>query len=330
MPTSPSRSETVWTSEATDRHARPTIAILLSIYNGEAYLAEQLASFLIQSHTEWHLYWRDDGSEDNSRAIMETFIRTDGIGRCTEIPTPRKRLGTTESFMTLLRAAPKAHYYAFADQDDVWLPHKLTWAVQTLSQTPRGEPHLYFARQLLTDEHLNVTGKSLYIKNKPSIYNALTQNISSGMSIVLNETLQKKINNFHKVPPNTFHDWWVLLITCATGSHITADKRCVLLYRQHNNNSIGARTSLRKRAIAAIKRGPSAFLDTFEANIAMLQQYPSDYLTLESRTLLTDLSQAHSFIKRLTLLRRYPALRRQAFLENIIFRLWYLQGGRRY
>ncbi|MBR0559865.1 glycosyltransferase [Neokomagataea anthophila] len=327
MPPSPSRPETVWTPEATDRHARPTVAILLSIYNGEAYLAEQLASFLIQSHTEWHLYWRDDGSTDNSRAIMEAFTRTDGAGRCTEIISPCQRLGTTASFMALLCTAPDAPYYAFADQDDVWLPQKLSWAVKTLARTPHNEAHLYCARQFLTDENLNILGQSAHIIRPPSLHNAVTQNIASGMSIVFNNTLRKTLAQLDKTPPNAFHDWWALLVTCATGGHVTADTRCTLLYRQHRNNSIGARTSLRKRAFAAIKRGPSAFLETFETNIATLQLYP-EHLTHDSRKLIQELSQACSFSKRLSLLRRYPALRRQAFLENLIFRLWYLCGNR--
>ena len=258
---------------------------------------------------------------------MEAFAQTDGAGRCTEVTSPKKRLGTTASFMTLLRSAPAAPYYAFADQDDVWLPQKLTWAVDSLTHTPQDEAHLYCARQLLTDEHLTIIGESSHIVRPPSLHNAVTQNIASGMSIVFNNALRTTLSRLPQTPPNAFHDWWALLVTCATGGHVSADTRCTLLYRQHHNNSIGARTSLSKRALAAIKRGPSAFLETFETNIATLQLYP-EQLTDESRILLNDLSQARSFSKRLSVLRRYPALRRQAFLENLLFRLWYLCGKR--
>lgn len=315
------------TPEATDRHARHTVAILLSIYNGEAYLAEQLASFLVQTHTDWHLYWRDDGSHDNSRTIIEAFARTDGTGRCTEILTHEKRLGTTQSFMALLQHAPLTPYYAFADQDDVWLPEKLEWALQHLTRSPRNQAHLYCARQFLTDEHLHIMGESSRIIRPPSLHNALTQNIASGMSIVFNKPLRNTLCDFSDPSPHAFHDWWALLVTCATGGSVSADARCALLYRQHRANSIGARTSLGKRALGALRRGPQAFLQAFESNIAALQRY-QESLTPESRALLHDVSNAYSRTERLSILWRHPTLRRQGFLENIIFRLWYLSGRR--
>lgn len=51
------------------------IAILLSTYNGEEYLKEQIDSFFIQTVTDWRLYIRDDGSKDNTMDILKDYIK---------------------------------------------------------------------------------------------------------------------------------------------------------------------------------------------------------------------------------------------------------------
>ncbi|WP_159103483.1 glycosyltransferase [Asaia prunellae] len=113
----------------TERAAsRPPVTILLSVYNGEAFLNQQLDSFLAQSDTDWCLYWRDDGSHDASRAIMLSFQEYRGQGRCIEIDPEPGNIGVARSYAVLLNAAPSESLVAFADQDDVWVPQKLAWA----------------------------------------------------------------------------------------------------------------------------------------------------------------------------------------------------------
>ena len=105
------------------------VAILLSTYNGERYLQEQLASFSAQAHTDWLIYWRDDGSTDGTATLMEAFSAAIP-GRCILAPLG-SRMGATASFLMLLRMAVRGPvtYFAFSDQDDVWLPDKLAHGV---------------------------------------------------------------------------------------------------------------------------------------------------------------------------------------------------------
>ena len=97
------------------------IAVLLSTYNGQRFLAGQLDSLRAQAQQDWVLYWRDDGSSDATSAILRAFL-DDLPGRVVALDDPG-RYGATESFLRLLRAAVRDGHetLAFADQDDVWL-----------------------------------------------------------------------------------------------------------------------------------------------------------------------------------------------------------------
>jgi Glycosyl transferase family 2 len=106
------------------------VFILLATYNGAAYLRAQLESLLQQTHENWILYWRDDGSDDGTVATLTEFAAAIGDGRCVRVREPAGRVWPAASFMALLRAAipamGAADSVAFVDQDDVWLPGKLT------------------------------------------------------------------------------------------------------------------------------------------------------------------------------------------------------------
>ena len=154
----------------------PTITILLSTYNGAAYLAEQLASFEAQTHDAWRLLWRDDGSTDETVAMMRAFGERVGPRRCREAASSGPHLGAGESFLALLRDASDedAEAVAFADQDDVWLPEKLARAASALAAGgPR--PLLYCARHYLVDQDLRGRKLSVLPGRRPAFPGSLTQ-----------------------------------------------------------------------------------------------------------------------------------------------------------
>jgi glycosyltransferase involved in cell wall biosynthesis len=105
----------------------PQVAILLATFDGARYLNEQLRGYLAQTHDQWCLYWRDDGSSDESASLVEAFAAGQGYGRCRR-HTDAGCLRATGSFLALLRlaVAGSAEFFAFSDQDDVWSPHKLS------------------------------------------------------------------------------------------------------------------------------------------------------------------------------------------------------------
>ncbi|MBS1028440.1 glycosyltransferase [Gluconobacter albidus] len=312
----------------TQKRAEPSrhIAILLSLYNGTAYLDAQLASLLAQTHTDWSLYWRDDASTDNSKSRMRAFAEGPGQGRCIEITSRHERLGVAGSYAHLLDAIPDTPYVAFADQDDIWEPQKLEWAMNATQDAanhhPVGTPLLYCARQYLTNADLVIFQKSPPLRHKPDFPASLTQNIATGHTVLLNAAAHRLLRN-NPPPPSILHDWWAYLLTAAAGGDIIFDTRCVSYYRQHAHNTVGATGSFIRRAWAACRRGPRAFMTIFHANVQHLLNQP-EILSAPTMRLLNDIAQARTFPARLRLLFRYPTLRRQRFSENTVFRIWYL------
>src|ERR1700719_2334213 len=108
----------------------PSVCVLLSTYNGEAFLEAQLESLRAQTGVEVRLHARDDGSTDGTVALLRRHAGTwpSLVGL-----QSAENLGPAKSFLELLRTAPDADFYAFCDQDDVWLPGKLARAAEALA-----------------------------------------------------------------------------------------------------------------------------------------------------------------------------------------------------
>jgi glycosyltransferase involved in cell wall biosynthesis len=301
----------------------PRVAILLSTFNGAPFLDAQLNSLLTQTVADWVLYWRDDGSSDDTLAIMRAFAERIGPDRWRAVQAPG-HLGATESFMTLVRAAsPSGLPLAFADQDDVWLPEKLERALGGLADA-RG-PALYCSRQFLVDEALAPLGVSAQLRRPPCFPAALTQNIATGCTVVLNPAAVALIAQ-SRPPAASLHDWWSYLVVAASGGRIIADPTPTMLYRQHGSNLVGAPASMWRRARAAMQRGPGLFMTVLRGHVAALLAHP-ELLTPESRRKLRiiEWSLRGGKARRLRAL-RLPGLYRQTLSETMLFRWWFLIG----
>ncbi len=300
-----------------------SVAILLSTFNGERFLGEQLASIERQTHRDWTLYWRDDGSADGTAGIVRAFLAS-GRGQCLD---GRGRFGATESFLCLLRHAAAREHEAvgFADQDDVWLPEKLARAVAALADVPTDVPALYLSRQVLVDAVLRRRGLSPPIRRQPGFPGALIQNVATGCTVVLNRAGARLVAA--SVPPvAAFHDWWCYLVIAAAGGRVVADDAATVLYRQHAENVVGAPESAVRRGLGAVRRGSGPFMALLRQHVAALRAQ-EELLSLSSREQLAALAAGlgGGLAARLAVL-RMPGLRRQTALETLMFRLWFLAG----
>jgi glycosyltransferase involved in cell wall biosynthesis len=305
------------------------VAILLATFNGAAYLSEQLDSFLAQDHRDWVLFWHDDGSNDATATMMDAFAARVGPERCVHVPMGEGRLGVLGSFMALLRAAaPGLGEYdtaAFADQDDVWLPHKLSRGMEALSAGPVARPALYFTRQVLVDAGLRRIGLSAPLSVTPGFPASLTQNLATGCTILLNRAAAILVAG-SRPPEGTLHDWWSYVLVSAAGGRIVGDPEPTILHRQHRGNAVGAASSRFRRAVAAARRGPGPFMRDFAAHVRSLGEHAS----LLSPAAARDLAVLRRAIgggpaQRLEGL-RLPGLRRNHWTEGLLFRLWFLIG----
>jgi glycosyltransferase involved in cell wall biosynthesis len=304
---------------------RQDVAILLSTRNGAAYLGAQLDSLLAQSHTDWQIYWRDDGSRDETPEMMRAFAGAAGAGRVVDMNDNAGRMGITASFMSLLRRAPRDRIVAFADQDDVWLPDKLARGVAALADVEAGRPGLYCARQKLVAADLTPIRESAPVRGPTCFPRAMTQNIATGCTVMLNQDAAALLADVQE-PSETLHDWWAYVLVSACGGAVVADETPTVLYRQHSSNAVGVPLSPVRRAWAALWRGPNVFMRTFRAHMDALEAQrdvlsPSARETLE--VISAGLHDGWSLRVRALL---HPGLKRQSWAETQLFRLWFMLG----
>ena len=198
----------------------PRVFLLLSTFNGAAFLAEQLDSLLAQTHENWVLFWRDDGSADETTAILAHFTAMVGPARCIRFSGLEGRVYPAASYFALLRAAlpsmAASDAIAFVDQDDLWLPTKLHLSLSSLAASDPDIASLYCARLRVVDADLQQLTETRISLPLPGFPAALTQNIATGCTIMLNRRAADLIAR-SQPPDASMHDWWCYLVVTAAG-----------------------------------------------------------------------------------------------------------------
>ena len=297
------------------------VVILLSVFNGECFLREQLMSLSAQTHRNWVLFWRDDGSNDASRRILLEFTEEVGADRVIMLAHPVGRVGIAASYRSLLQAAPEeAPFFAFCDQDDVWMPDKLARAVAHLRAFPSQQAGLYCSRQVIVNKNLRPIRLSPIMRHLPGLRNALVQNIATGCTVVINQNARRHVLSVPG-PKGSLHDQWAYLVVSAVGGKVFFDPIPSIFYRQHNANEVGNQGSIPRRFWRAVKLGPAPFLQGLAENLYAFSEFGA--LSSEAKKLLLESSPMQSrnpFV-------RFSALRklgfyRQTLLEDLLMRLW--------
>ncbi len=223
-----------------------TVEICLATYNGEKYLANFYASIAAQSHLEWRLLVRDDGSTDSTWEIVESLAKTDS--RVIPIVDRLGNLGAAGNFASILGRCT-TQYVMLADQDDVWYSHKIHDSLNALcalqARSPqRDSPCLVFTDLHVVDESLNVVNESFIRMQRldrwinPSFVQLLTQNVAPGCTMIMNRAL---LDAALPIPAQAaMHDWWLVLVAAAIGE-IGSVAKPTMAYRQHGSNAIGAK-----------------------------------------------------------------------------------------
>ena len=216
----------------------PKVVILMGTYNGQRYLKEQLDSICAQTHTNWELWVSDDGSSDNTHQILTDYQTRLGKKVLRIVAGPRK--GFFANFLSLVcHENLVGTYFAYSDQDDIWLPTKLQTAVNWLNTVPEDTPALYCGRTKLVNEHGHVIGCSPLFKKRPGFLNALIQNIGGGNTMVFNKSALNLLREAGDTITIVAHDWWTYMLVSGAGGVVFYDPNPALDYRQHGNNQIG-------------------------------------------------------------------------------------------
>lgn len=239
-------------------HMPVTVEVLLATYNGEVFLQEQLDSLFSQEGVNVSVIARDDGSSDGTMDILQVYAKRHP-DRLRILPS-EARLGPRGSFSALMNAATEK-YIAFSDQDDVWLPGKLSTLLQRLqsleSRVGSNKPCLVHCDLAVVDRELHQIAPSFWQYSgidprRNSFRNLLFQNTVTGCATLFNRAMLERAA---PVPPDAvMHDHWISLCASAFG-HIGVEPKALVLYRQHGNNSIGAVGGQGKDIAQRIVRG---------------------------------------------------------------------------
>ena len=235
----------------TSIHNKPwpkaSVCILMATFNGEKFLKEQLDSIASQTYHNWKLFVSDDGSTDKTLDILKAYQELWGKDRLSIIKGPKQ--GFQKNFMSLISSKKiYGDFYMLCDQDDVWLPHKMTIAIGHLSKQNQTISQLYCGRTTYVSKNLKILQDSQLFSKAPSFRNAIVQSIAGGNTMAFNNKLKETTRIFAKEDVVS-HDWW-LYILCELGNGKTYyDRTSYTLYRQHENSLIGANTGLKAKLL---------------------------------------------------------------------------------
>ena len=219
------------------------IAVLMSTYNGEKYLREQMDSILAQKGVDVHIFVRDDGSKDGTPAILSeyqekhpdrfSFVNSRNI----------VNYGVKKIFLGLLKYVYERcgdmDYFCFADQDDYWLEDKLSEAVELLEAEPSNpKGKLYYSNKTFVDQELKLIKEEDITYYGDFAEGMWRSSLAYGCTMVFDRALTEYVLR-HYPQVKCIHDSWVYRLAKSIGTTIVFDKNSYILYRQHGNNEIG-------------------------------------------------------------------------------------------
>lgn len=246
----------------------PTVAVLMSTFNGEKYIREQLDSIFNQIDVNVKLFVRDDGSTDSTLDIIYEY----NINKSVVIIADGENVGPGESFMRLVYRfahVDSIDYYAFADQDDIWLEDKLSVAVNRIINSGETGPVLYSSNQFL---FINGENKGPRHKDTQSVslIPHITKNTISGCTFVFNKAFAQIVASADKpdkrILKYRLHDSWLMLVGIVTG-HVIYDDTPHMLYRIHSDNTVGIKGQPLLKRLGKLQR---FFVDRDDANLRMI------------------------------------------------------------
>lgn len=222
----------------------PSVDILLATWNGGRFLRTQIDSVLAQDDQDWRLLIRDDGSTDDTRAIIADYAARHP-GRVVAVDLPSAGKGALGNFGALL-AASSAPYVMCCDQDDAWIPGKVALTRAAMRELEArhgaGRPLLVHTDLAVVDGGMRELSPSFWAfqgidPRLDALNRLLVQNVVTGCTMMAN---RRCLELSLPVPATAMmHDWWMALVAAAFGA-IAWLPDATVRYRQHGGNTLGA------------------------------------------------------------------------------------------
>ena len=289
----------------------------MATYNGQEYIKEQLESIKNQTLTDWRLVVRDDRSSDKTVEIIKKFadeIDNEVIVKVNDEPSGSAK----KNFSLLLKDANNADYVMFCDQDDIWKKDKIEVTLKKMKQAEelygRDIPLLVHGDVEVIDENGNVTAGSMFelshIDADSKLSKILIQNHVTGCTMMCNNTLVQGIYQYASSDDIIMHDYLAALYASVFGK-IEVIKRPLLSYRQHGDNSVGAKNN--NNPIYLLKRladGRKKYENAMSESRKQIEYFVRVY---KSKFIFENLKQQYKLMK------DYSELGTKTKLHRILF-----------
>jgi len=252
-----------------------TCVILLATKNGEKFLKEQLDSIQSQAYKDWIVYASDDSSKDNTLNILLSYQKKWGKKKLNIYKGPNQ--GHAKNFWSLIHRVKgkQIKYISFCDQDDVWQTEHLQRGIDSMRKDSKTPQALGSRTQYINQEGRLLSLSPKFLK-QPCFVNALVQSIAGGNTQIFNASLLIYLQKVPLESPILAHDWLVYQIVTAIEGRFIYSEHPSILYRQHNENTVGRNDSF----IDQIKRFNLLFKGQFRdwntQNLACLQYIHTD------------------------------------------------------
>ena len=279
----------------------PKIWVLMSTYNGMAYIEEQIESILSQKNCDVHLLVRDDGSTDATLDILKSYEKKGSL----TLISDNINLGPAKSFLKLLEMAPDDGYYAFSDQDDCWNSDKLERALEMLTQAEENNmPLVYYSNSDVVDQNLNSTGKKVYSgKQKPTLERVLCGYGIQGCTMVLNKALRDIFLSVDMSKERIgMHDFFLCDLCMVCGGEILYDDFSTMKYRQHESNVVG--------------------YDVNATRLNKIKKYINEILKPANDSIAEDARLVLMFSDKMTEKGRNTAIKIERYKDDAFTRIW--------
>jgi rhamnosyltransferase len=235
----------------------PKVLILLAVYNGKEWLDQQVSSILSQENVSLGFYISDDNSSDGSQDYLKNLI-IDNI----ELNIIYKDTGSGsagQNFFSMIREcdSSKYDYVAFSDQDDIWLPNKLSSGINLL-EASKASGYSSSVTAFWPSGNEKKLNQSGILRENDYIFEGAGQ----GCTFILKNEFFIRAQSFcrkNRDLTNEFyyHDWLIYILARTWGKEWIFDTSSYIKYRQHSLNDTGARKGIKaiKHRIKLISNG---------------------------------------------------------------------------
>lgn len=219
-----------------------SISIALCTCNGERFLDQQLASLAGQHHLPTELVVCDDASDDHTYELLESFASSAPF--TVNLRRNTQRLGISKNFEQAIRLCT-GNVIALCDQDDVWMPQKLSRYAEVFTQgadwvccnAQLADATLAFSTDTLWDV-VRFSGIERVHAANARLFKVLSKHyVVAGATMAFRTELRDQLL---PIPSAWLYDAWLAIVLAAT-KRLALIEECLQLYRQHDKNAIGGR-----------------------------------------------------------------------------------------